>query len=194
MSTSALLTGAGAWVCIGLVLIGALVVVVIPNLFRAALSLGVVLLGVAGLFVLLEAEFVGLVQVLVYVGAILTLVVFAIMLIPPSGTSQSQLVPTAKRREVLGANATSTGRIPAALFSLVLFFLLSETSGSLAKRAASPAPEAVPLDVLGWELITTLLLPFEVMSLVFVAALVGAVVVAHTGRPQTPSSKWPRTP
>src|SRR3989338_773455 len=63
-----------------LVLVAGWWVVSLKNLFRAALSLGLVLVGVAGLFLLLEAEFLAFVQILVYVGAVLTLVVFAIML------------------------------------------------------------------------------------------------------------------
>src|SRR3989338_7301895 len=80
MDISTVLFQAGAWGVSVLVLASAVLVVTLRNLFRAALSLGVVLVGVAGLFILLEAEFLAFVQILVYVVAILTLVVFAIML------------------------------------------------------------------------------------------------------------------
>ena len=149
-----------------LILISAWWVVALPNLFRAALSLGLVLLGVAGLFILLEAEFLAFVQVLVYVGAILTLVVFAIML-------------TAK---VQGSPSTpaSRQRPAAALAALGTFAMLACATQRLV-WPTTPASAAVPLATLGQQLVTTLVLPFEVVSLVFVAAMVGAIAVA-TGR------------
>ena len=150
-----------------LVLVSAVWVVTLPNLFRAALSLGVVLLGIAGLFVLLEAEFLALVQILVYVGAILILVVFAIML-----TARLQGSP---------ASPASRQAIPSAVVSLGLFAVLVSTTHSLL-WPTSPLADAVPLAVLGQQLVTTLVLPFEVVSLVFVAAMVGAIVIASRHR------------
>ena len=145
-----------------LILASALWVVTLKNLFRAALSLGLVLLGVAGVFLLLEAEFLAFVQILVYVGAILTLVVFAIML-------------TAG----LPATAAPTPRQPlvAAIVSVSLFAVLSAMTQSLTWPTATLG-EAVSLVSLGQQLVTTLVLPFEIISLVFVAALVGAVALA----------------
>ena len=146
-----------------LVLAGALIVVSIRNLFRAALSLGVVLLGVAGLFIVLAAEFLAFVQILVYVGAILTLVVFAVML-------------TARTQADATTIPASRQRLSAALVSLALFGVLTLATQSL---AAAPVPDhVVSLAQLGQELVTSLVLPFEVISLVFVAALVGAIALA----------------
>jgi NADH-quinone oxidoreductase subunit J len=159
-----------------LVIAGALLVVTIRNLFRAALSLGVVLLGVAGLFILLEAEFLAFVQVLVYVGAILTLVVFVVML--TAGSTHASAAPANRQR------------LPAALASLGLFALLASATQALVPEAV--APQAVSLTQLGQELITTLVLPFEVISLVFVAALVGAIALAFSAAP-TPFSS-PKKP
>ncbi len=153
------------WILASLVLLGALWVVSLGNIFRAALSLGLVLLGVAGLFVLLQAEFLGFVQILVYVGAILTLVVFAIML---TARSQGTGTPTPARQ-----------RGPAALASLALFLLLASVTQALLPGLPT-APDAIDLATLGRELITTLVLPFEVISLVFVATMVGAVAVAFS--------------
>ncbi|MBI3331047.1 MAG: NADH-quinone oxidoreductase subunit J [Candidatus Omnitrophica bacterium] len=146
-----------------MVLAGAVWVVTLRNLFRAALSLGVVLLGVAGLFLLLEAEFLAFVQILIYVGAILTLVVFAIML-----TARLQ-----------GPPAAPAGRqpLPAALAALALFAVLAGATQPLLWPEA-PAAGAVPLATLGQQLVTRLVLPFEVISLVFVAAIVGAIAIA----------------
>ena len=146
-----------------LVLTGAIWVVTLPNLFRAALSLGVVLLGISGLFIVLGAEFLAFVQILVYVGAILTLVVFAIML---TSKFHNQSV------------AASRPSLPAAIASLALFVLLVAATRPLLKQTDESLPAPVELAMLGQHLVTTLVLPFEVISLVFVAAIVGAVALA----------------
>ena len=146
-------------------------VVMLRNLFRAALSLGLVLLGVAVLFILLEAEFLAFVQILVYVGAILTLVVFAIML-----TAKLQ-APTAV--------PASRQTVPAAAVSIGLFMVLTATTQSL-MWPASPVGPTASLSLLGQELIKTLVLPFEVISLVFVAAMVGAIAIAADRSAQHP--------
>ena len=153
---------AGLLAMTGLVLGGAVLVVRLTNLFRAALSLGLTLVGVAGLFLFVGAEFLAGAQILIYVGAILTLVVFAIML-------------TARVQGPAGA--ASARRWPAAVVSLALFALLA---GVVAAIPASPVGATYDgnLQALGRELITTLVLPFEVISIVFVAAMVGAIAIA----------------
>ncbi len=146
-----------------LVLVSAFWVVTLRNLFRAALSLGLALLGVAGLFILLEAEFLAFVQILIYVGAILTLLVFAIMLTANLRTSP--------------ASPASRQSAPAAAGALALFGLL--VSATHALRWPQPAAvEPIALATLGQQLVTTFVLPFEVISLVFVAAMVGAIAIA----------------
>lgn len=160
------------------VLVSAVWVVTLRNLFRAALSLGLVLIGVAGLFILLEAEFLAFVQILIYVGAILTLVVFAIML---TANLQTAAGPLASRRSA-----------PAAIAASSLFVVLVMATRSLASPGELGG-SAVPLRALGQALVTTLVLPFEVISLVFVAAMVGAIAIASShqggraaaGRPLT---------
>lgn len=154
-----------------LILVSALWVVTLRNLFRAALSLGLVLTGVAGLFILLEAEFLAFVQILVYVGAILTLVVFAIML--TSRLSASVASPAS--RQVL----------PAAILSFSLFLVLAASTQALTWPTTS-ATAPISLAALGQQLVTTLVLPFEVISLVFVAAMVGAIAIAAKS-PQPPT-------
>ena len=164
MLTNPIFLQAALWALTLLVLASAVLVVTLHNLFRAALSLGLVLLGVAGLFVLLEAEFVAFAQVLVYVGAILTLVVFAVML-----TTRFRSPDT---------SATRRAQAPAALISLAFFAVLARATQILEASLPATASTAVPLSELGRELITTLVLPFEVISLLFVAAIVGAIAVA----------------
>ena len=155
-----------------LILVSALWVATLPNLFHAALSLGLVLLGIAGLFILLEAEFLAFVQILIYVGAILTLVIFAIML-------------TAKLQG--GPQVSASRQRPAALVSGALFAVLASATRALA-GAVTAAADPVTLPQLGRELVTTLILPFEVISVVFVAVMVGAIAVAASKAPSRSSS------
>ena len=68
------------WILAVMAIVGALGVVLLPNLFRAALLLIVVFVAVAGMFILLSAEFLAVVQILIYVGAIAILIIFAVML------------------------------------------------------------------------------------------------------------------
>ena len=163
-----------------LILVSAVWVVALGNLFRAALSLGLVLFGVAGLFILLEAEFLAFVQILIYVGAILTLVVFAIMLTAKHRGGQA---PGSGEASPKGGSRQSG---PAAAVSLGLFLVLASSTWPLSWPTAAVA-QPVPLSVLGQQLVTTLVLPFEVISLVFVAALVGAIALATPGRPKSPA-------
>jgi len=171
---SPVLMHVGLWAMTVLVLASAVFVVWLRNLFRAALSLGLVLVGVAGLFVLLEAEFLAFVQILVYVGAILTLVVFAIMLTAKVHGPTARLLPRQQ--------------LPAAVCAVALFILLALVTWSWPWPSATQA--AVALPALGRELITTLVLPFEVISLVFVAAMVGAIAVAFSeAKPRSSSDQ-----
>ena len=166
-----------SWVLCLLVLISAVWVVTLRNLFRAALSLGVVLVGVAGLFIVLQAEFLAFVQILVYVGAILTLVVFAVMLTSRAFAS----VPTDVSRH----------RGPALVVAGVLYGLLLSMAPTLIRFAPSSSGSAT-VSELGQALVTTLVLPFEVISIVFVAAMVGAIAVAASHRGIEQPSHSPR--
>ena len=159
------------WVLAILVVVSAGWVVTLRNMFRAALSLGLVLLGVAGLFLLLQAEFIAFVQILVYVGAILTLVVFAIMLTARLDGGQA---PASRQPG------------PAAGVSLALFALLVATTRAIHPTTGAPP---VSLPTLGQEMVKTLVLPFEVISLVFVAAVFGAVAIATVSRRSSSETK-----
>ena len=156
-----------------LILASAVWVVCLRNLFRAALSLGLVLIGVAGMFLVLRAEFLALTQILVYVGAILTLVVFAVML-TANAKGDALSLPTRRR-------------VPAAALCVTLFAVLTGATNVIG-RSMPAVEQPVPLAQLGRELITTLVLPFELISLVFVAAIVGAIALAAAkARGQSPS-------
>ena len=142
----------------------ALGVVFTTNVVHSALALMGALLGVACIFVLLGADFVGVVQLLVYVGGILVLTLFAVML--------------TSRTDVRVSNR-AVGRLPAAVMSLGIFASLA-WAGTRATWAEQPLGEAVPSTYgIGNAFLTTYILPFEVASLVLLVALIGAVVVSR---------------
>ena len=96
------------WILAVMAIVGALGVVLLPNLFRAALLLIVVFVAVAGMFILLSAEFLAVVQILIYVGAIAILIIFAVML----------------TRDVQRGNLPNRMHIPAAVFAALLLSAL----------------------------------------------------------------------
>ncbi|MBI4228014.1 MAG: NADH-quinone oxidoreductase subunit J [Candidatus Omnitrophica bacterium] len=161
------LSTVGFYLLAGVTWCAALQVTLTRNLFHSALWLAVTLLGVAGLYLYLGAEFLAVVQVLIYVGAILVLLIFGVML---TARIADPAVPALNRQALL-----------AALAALGVGWALR-----LAVRQASALPAgpvaAVPLATLGHGLVTTYLLPFEVLSLILVGALVGAIVIAHPER------------
>ncbi len=150
-------------------MVAALGVTLTRNLFHSALCLAVALLGIAGLYLYLAAEFLAVVQVLIYVGAILTLLVFGVML---TTRIADPAIPQLNRQAAIAA-------LIAATIAVGLVAALRRTP------IAPIAPAtAIPLAVVGRGLVTTYVLPFEVLSLILVAALVGAIVIAR--RPEGP--------
>lgn len=141
----------------------ALLVVISRNVFHSAIFLALTLMSVAAVYLYLDAEFLAAIQILIYVGAIITLFIFAIML-------TSKIQDTAIRqtnRQVL---------ISAAVASTLLFIFINIIDRNPWKTAVS---SALPLDLskLGKSLMSTYALPFEVVSLILLAALVGAIVI-----------------
>ena len=160
----------------GLTLLGAVAVVTLKNLFRSALALVVAFIGVAGIYFLLQAEFLAVVQILIYVGAITVLILFAIML--------------TRRLMEQGLFQLSGKWWLAAPLSLGLFALI----GLVAWSTAWPQrpKEALPSDAvaaLGQQLMTTYLLPFEIASVLLLVALVGAIVVAWPVKDRLPETE-----
>lgn len=147
------------------IIISALMVVTLKNIFHCALFLILALFAVAGIFILLQAEFLAAVQVLLYVGAVSVLMIFAIML-------TSQL--TSKSIEQTNENAT-IGFFIGAGFLVACLLAFPVTVWKLSDNA-------LPVEnifTLGRLLMTDFVLPFEVVSVLLLAALIGAVVLAR---------------
>jgi NADH:ubiquinone oxidoreductase subunit 6 (subunit J) len=146
-------------------LISGALVVTTRSLFRSALWLILAFFGIAGLFVLLNAEFLAVAQVLIYVGAISTLIIFAIML------SRGVMDPAARRfNDQWGLVAG---------FGAVLFVLLAAilTRVQWPVSAGPVPPDAIQL--LGSDFVNAYVIPFEVASVLLVVAMIGAIIIAR---------------
>ena len=141
------------------------IVVLGKNIVRAAVALIFAFCGVAGLYVLLEAEFLAAVQVLIYVGGITILLLFAIMLTSRIGS---------KTARVINDQAFLSG---IAVVGLLIGLIYVSTSGIAAISGPPRLPETTPF--LGRALLTTYALPFEVVSVLLLAAMVGAIILAR---------------
>ena len=157
-------------------LAAALGVVLLPNIFHAALCLVGALIGVAILYLSLQAEFIAIVQILLYVGAVMTLIIFAIMLTHRLG---DRAIPQKNKQSLPAAAAL-------AAFVGLAASLILKTDWPRVVGASFVTPEgvinhapAVDTLALGKALLGVYVFPFEVVSIVLIAALVGAVVIAR---------------
>jgi NADH-quinone oxidoreductase subunit J len=157
----------------GLILGSAIMVVATRNLIQSALWLVVTLFGVAILYAILQANFLAVVQVVVYIGAIAILFIFAVML-------------TRKEMRDKGPQTRSTWWLAALLGLIVLAALIFLILGQPdINRTATEIPPGVDtLRNLGIALVSpdAFVLPFEVASILLLAALVGSVYVAGIGK------------
>lgn len=152
------------WFLAVLTVSGAGAVALSRNIVYSALGLLAALLGVAGLYVFLSADFVAVAQVMIYIGGVLVLILFAIML-------------TNRIGEVNVSNA-SLGWASGALLSAVLLGLLLVVAFEVPWPARSllGAPTTAPI---GHALLQKWLLPFELASLILLATLIGAIIIAR---------------
>jgi NADH:ubiquinone oxidoreductase subunit 6 (subunit J) len=130
------------WVLAALLVGSALAVVLSKNLFHAVLWLALALTGTAGVFLLLNAEFLAAVQLLLYAGGIITIVVFAIVVV--------------------------------ALLAIIVSTLMQR------QLPSTPLPQTSDLTrLLGEQVLTTYVLPFELLALLMLAAMLGAIYFAR---------------
>jgi NADH-quinone oxidoreductase subunit J len=153
---------------VAITFIGAFIAVAARNIFHNVLGLALALLGVAGLFLYLNSPFVALMEILIYVGAICIAICFAIMLSEPLYLPR----PPRNPYKILGALAGA---------GLIFAFLALLTR----KTQWVPAPERSTdwsVTTLGHYLLTDYVLIFEVISLLLLVAMLGALVTARGGR------------
>ncbi len=151
---------------LAVVLVGsALAVVLSKNLFHSVLWLALALTGTAGVFLLLEAEFLAAVQLLLYAGGVVTIVVFAIVV----------------TERLVGERITQTNRrIAAGAVIAVAFVGFIVNFISQQPLAATRQPLAADLTrTLGEGVLTRFVLPFELLGVLMLAAMLGAVYFAR---------------
>lgn len=154
----------------GAVAVGSgLLVVTRRNPVMSALALILNFFCLAGLYLTLNAQFIAVIQIIVYAGAIMVLFVFVIMLL--NLRDERALRDGLSVRKVIGAGLTF------ALLMQVLYILVSGADGFPAKNE-SLAVSTGTVEVIGVQLFTTFLFPFEITSLLLTAAIVGAVLLA----------------
>ena len=190
------------WVLALVAIGGAVGVVVVRDLFRSALLLALVFIAVGGFFVLMSAEFLAVVQVLIYVGAISILFIFAVMLtadvrrgnlpnrlqIPAvvlpalllaamvitAVSTDWRLIPDSERERANLAQTQSVNLVPDAVLERA-----GERDGGASSPASSPEREQIQPAGIADLLISDFVLPFEVASVLLLAALIGALALAR---------------
>lgn len=156
------------------ILITGLLTVTTRRLFRAAIWLLFSLIGIAGLYFWMEVEFAAAVQVIVYVGGIVVLIIFSIFLTQQEGIQMLLPVP---KRTLFGALAAICGAAGIIHFATQHLWL---------SRSSAEFDPAV--NKIGYLLVSnspdSYVLPFEVVSILLLAAMIGCIVIAIKSRPE----------
>lgn len=171
MSASAIIF----YILSALILAGGLLAVTSRKIFRSAIWLLFSLIGIAGLYFWMQVEFIAAVQIIVYVGGIVVLIIFSIFLTQQSGL---EMPKPNNRRTIFSLLAVLSG------FALSYFLI---------HHNAFKVSEATPVETsvfnIGSQLLSTTehgyVLPFEVVSILLLAAMVGCIVIAIKAKPET---------
>lgn len=142
-------------------------VVFARNPVNAAMLLITSLLGIAAIFVLLEAYFLAVIQVLVYAGAVVVLFLFVVMLLDVKEETKKQVKPLSIVAGFIG-------------FGILLIGVVAISSNASLKIASETLPDApgATLKNFGYELFTTYLLPMQVTGFLLLIAMIGVIVIS----------------
>lgn len=157
------------WYSAFVIVLCGILAISLRNPVHSVLAVLVLFFHMAGLYLLLQAEFLAAVQIIVYAGAILVLYLFVLFLV--------------NLKEELKLSAFVPGvwlgrSIAAGLFALLIWMLPSFTSGVKGNWPSAAVSQAGHTKALGGELFTTYLIPFEIAGLILLVALVGSLVLA----------------
>lgn len=158
------------WGLAAVTLLAAVLVVYLRNLVYSVLWLAVTFLGIAGLYLLLDADFLAFVQVLIYAGAVCIMVIFAVMLTQQGGMGRTSLFN--RQLQVAGPVVLAVVAVMAGL------------AGVLDRYSVSAVP--VPADTVGQlavMLLSKYVIAFEVAAVLLLVALIGAIVLAREVKP-----------
>ena len=153
---------------------GAVAAFCLRNLIHSVLAITVAFTGLAVVYLLLGAQFVGLAQVLVYVGAVVILIVFAVLL-----TKTSSTPPTGT---IISGSWLAGGAVVLAVFAVLAWAIHQ----SPASRINAPAQPEATMQQIGNALMLHYALPLEIVGLLLTAALIGAVTIAVRERKEQP--------
>jgi NADH-quinone oxidoreductase subunit J len=156
------------WLFGATILGGAIGTVTMRNVFHSALMLILCLFGVAGFFILVNAEFLAAVQVIIYIGGIMVLFLFGIMV-------SQNIIGTEIRQ--------NTPQAPWAALAATVLFLFMLVTGLFMnfppQEMAGKYVLANNTQSIGWSLMATFTLPFEVASLLLLIAMMGAIILVR---------------
>jgi NADH-quinone oxidoreductase subunit J len=155
-----------AFWCLAVVLVGsALAVVLTKNLFHSVLWLALALTGTAGVFLLLDADFIAAVQLLLYAGGVITIVVFAIVV----------------TERLVGERISHTSRRigSGAVVALGILVLILSVVSRVPLAQDKPPMGGELTKAVGENVLTRFVLPFELLALLMLAALLGAIYFAR---------------
>jgi NADH-quinone oxidoreductase subunit J len=176
MSAGNLFFALCAAACVG----GALATVLAKNPIRGAVGLLTTIVGIAGLFLQLSAQFLAAIQLIVYAGAVVVLFVFVIMLLGPDASGREVGEPKARAARVFGGALM-------ALFGVVGTVLIAR-SGRGPTRFPGARPEHGSIEAVGQDIFTKAIVPFEIATALLIVAAIGAIAVARS----KPVVKQPR--
>lgn len=161
LSTSALVF----WMLAAIIIGSALAVVLLKNIVHSALFLILSFVGVAGIYLLLHAEFLAAVQVLVYAGAVAVLIVFAIML--------------TRRGDIRGSNPFNANFLVAGVVSIALFVVIIMSTGRMAWTGSGGVPSQDKIEAIAEAFLGSYVIPFEVAAILLLVAIIGAILLAR---------------
>ncbi|HEY3705744.1 MAG TPA: NADH-quinone oxidoreductase subunit J [Terracidiphilus sp.] len=153
------------WILAVITVLGGLTAVTLKNTVHCALAVTVAFAGLALLFLQLDAQFAGFAQILVYIGAVAILVVFAILLTRGSDTPTTGVF----------SRTWFVGLLIAAAVFAVLGWAVLHSAEALPNETAAPA---ITVQQIGNALMSRYVLPLEIVALLLTAAMLGAVIVA----------------
>lgn len=153
------------------IILGGLGVVFFRKIIYSALFLGIVFTCVALLYLLLNADFLAAAQILIYVGAINVLIVFAIMLVNKPGNEISET------KKTFGDFLSGISVFGLFLFLISMIITTSWIAPNLVPKQVDISFQSI--DIIGIHLLTDLLLAFELLSILLLVALVGAIIIAR---------------
>lgn len=166
-------------VCSALCIGGALFTILAKNPIRGALGLLTTIVGIAGLFLRLNAQFLAAMQLLVYAGAVVILFVFVIML----------LGPTAKIDQKAALRSLAARAVSGVLGGATAILVISVLASSKPRQFPLVGKAHGSVEAVGGQLFQDTLVPFELATALLIVAVIGAIAVARTKPVSTKKKK-----